>query len=98
MTNQQIIRAGILAVAGLLTSATAVATPQTMAFSGRILDVSGSALNAQQAVRISLHTDAVTGSEVWFETHTVTAIDGYFSVTLGGSTALMPALRDNGAL
>ncbi len=98
MTTQQFFRAGILTLAVLLASPTASATPQTMAFSGRILDVSGSALNTEQLVRISLHTDSSAGTEVWFENHTLTPSDGYFSVTLGEATALMPALRDNGSL
>jgi hypothetical protein len=98
MTTQQLLRAGVLALAVLLTSSTASATPQTLAFQGRILDVSGSALNSEQTIRLSLHTDSVSDAEVWFETHTVTPQDGYFSVTLGESTPLMPALRDNGTL
>lgn len=98
MSTPQLFRAGLLAVAGILASAPAWAAPQTMAYSGRVLDISGSPLNTEQVVRISLHTARDSGSEVWFENHTVTAIDGYFSVTLGDTTPLVPVLRDNDSL
>ncbi len=86
------------ALAVVLTTATAHATPTTVGYDGRILDSTGTAVNSQTTVRISLHTHATNSAEVWFETHIITPEDGYFHVDLGDSSSLVAPLADNAAL
>jgi len=66
--------------------ATALAAPQTLTHSGRMLDPAGDPLNQQTTVTFKL-VDA-DGAQRWFEDRPVIFEDGYYAVVLGTSSTL----------
>ncbi len=82
-----------------LLCSTAGAAPLTLQHQGRLHDAVGIPLDGQHDLTIGLYDNASGGSAGW--TETLTGIDfdqGYFSVVLGESTALDPALFDDDTL
>jgi len=89
-----------LAVLSLLLTvpAVAAATPSTVQHQGRLLDAAGGALQDVHTLHFSLYNGASGGAPVWSEDHAAVRLqDGYYTVTLGGTTPLETALAQ-GAL
>lgn len=74
------------------------AAPDTLGYDGRLLDANGEPIEGAHIVRLSLHTAASQGSEVWSEEHGVTAQGGYFHAELGHTQALGTVLDANASL
>ena len=80
--------AGIFYALLALLPAVSVAAPLLINYQGRLVDAAGNPLVDAQSVRFSIHDAAAAGSELWFETQSVTPDNGIFSVSLGAVTPL----------
>jgi hypothetical protein len=74
----------------LTLSSTAVASPITFSHQGRLLDLTGMAVEGTIQMELRLFSQVSGGSPVWAEQHTVALADGYFSVAAGGGATLAP--------
>jgi|GEM_PF-5473772 len=95
----------LLTLLCLLLPATAMAVPQLITYSGRILDEVGDPIEGEVVISVGLFdqvTDPTTeiglGAEVWSDDFVVIAINGYFSVVLGSQTVLSSANLDSSTL
>jgi hypothetical protein len=92
----------ICALASLaIWSAAHAAAPPLLPLQGVLTDADGVPLAAAVSLRFSLHTAETAGSEVWYETQSVTPVDGLFAAYLGqgtGSTMTLATFRDQGEL
>lgn len=77
--------------------AAAGAAPTTTAFQGRLLDADGTALNGTRTLDVHLYDVATGGAPAWTERHAPPLADGYFSLILGQSSPLTPALVEGPA-
>lgn len=83
------MRASKWILVGTVSAGPALAGPQTLTTSGRLLDADGAAISGLRTLRF----DLVDGSgSVWHEEHAVVVEGGYYAVVLGTSTPLGPAL------
>lgn len=85
-------------LAALFAPALAVAAPGTIQHSGRMIDATGAAVDGVQSVTFRLYSAAAGGSAIWTETKSVSFDNGYFSATLGDSSAIGDSVLDNGSL
>ncbi|MBI5478639.1 MAG: tail fiber domain-containing protein [Deltaproteobacteria bacterium] len=82
-------------------SAAHAAAPPLLPLQGVLTDADGVPLAAAVSVRFSLHTAETGGTEVWYETQTITPVDGLFAAYLGqgtGSAMTLATFRDEGEL
>ncbi|MCM2267409.1 MAG: hypothetical protein NDI60_06480, partial [Elusimicrobiales bacterium] len=75
-------------VTALLLPVFAAAAPLLINYQGRLVDSAGNPLTGSPSIRFSIHDAASAGSELWFETQSVTPDNGIFSVSLGSVTPL----------
>lgn len=85
MTNHRITPYVLLAA---VLPSTTLASPQTLAHQGRLLDIVGQPLNATTEVTVALYTEATGGSPTWSETDQVMVSDGYYATVLGDNASL----------
>ena len=74
-------------------SSTVYAAPMKLTHQGRLSDATTQApLGGSHTMKFSIYDALSGGTEKWTETHTVTFVDGYYSVILGNSSALTGAI------
>jgi hypothetical protein len=84
-----------------IATAAYAAAPPLLPLQGVLTDADGVPLATAVSIRFSLHTAETGGSEVWYETQTVTPVDGLFAAYLGqgtGGTMTLATFRDEGQL
>ncbi len=90
-------RAALLALAfavvGYAPSASAD-VPASLTQQGRLLDDTGTVVDADVSFVFSIYAAATGGSALWSETQTITVDEGYFSARLGDVTAFPDTLFD----
>lgn len=87
----------VLALLTLATTASAVPTQVT--HQGRLMDSSGVALDGPHTLDVTLYDAQTGGASVWTESLAGVEFDnGYFSATLGGTTALDSSVFSGGTL
>ena len=82
-------------------SAAHASAPPLLPLQGVLTDADGVPLAAAVSLRFSLHTAETGGTEVWYETQTITPVDGLFAAYLGqgtGGTMTLATFRDEGQL
>ncbi|MGB5981510.1 MAG: hypothetical protein WBG46_05140 [Nonlabens sp.] len=74
----------------LLSLISAAQVPQSMAYQAVVRDASGTILSDQQVgIKVNIYANAVTGSSVYVETHTVTTnATGLLDIQIGNGTAM----------
>ena len=72
------------------------AVPTSVTHQGRLYDAVDQPINDTLDLTYSVYDTANGASAVWTETHTVTFVDGYFSVTLGETDPLDESVLDGG--
>ncbi len=86
-------------LATLALSVPASAIPTTMVHQGRLFDQSGLPMNQTGvAVRFAIYDTPSSGTALWNETIPVDFDNGYFTATIGGSTALDDTVFDDDEL
>jgi hypothetical protein len=80
------IAAGTVAL-GPSTALAALGVPGTITHQGRLYDAGGKPVNGTVQVVFSIYDDPAATTPVWTETDQVTFDEGYFSVSLGETTA-----------
>jgi hypothetical protein len=82
---------GGLAAAGEISIA--AQAPFTLNYQGFLTDGSGTPLQGTQTLTFTLHDAQTLGAQVWGpETHTTNLVNGLFSLVLGETQALTPAI------
>ncbi|MBI4957494.1 MAG: collagen-like protein [Myxococcales bacterium] len=95
-TTQRVWSASVaLATTGLALTAGAQ-VPESVTQQGRLYDSGGNPINGPLDVVFAIYDSAGAATSIWSETHTITFDDGYFSVTLGTTTALDTTVLDGG--
>jgi hypothetical protein len=85
----------------VLAAAAQAAAPPLLPLQGVLTDADGVPLDAAVTVRFSLHTAETGGTELWYETQSITPVDGLFAAYLGqgtGSAMTLATFRDRGEL
>jgi len=77
-----------------LLGSSAWATPVQLGHQGRLLDVSGNAVEGDRELVFQLYGQATGGSPVWTETQTASLADGVYSASLGSVQSLDDGLFD----
>jgi hypothetical protein len=72
----------------VISSSAYSAVPHTINYQGKLTDSSGAAVNATVTMVFSIYNVPSGGTALWTETHSVTVVNGIYSITLGDSTAL----------
>src|SRR6267142_3741419 len=82
----------IMGWAALSLVAPVLAAPGQMNFQGRLTDSSSNPLTGSYSLTFSIFDASSGGTQLWTETQTVPVDNGIFSVALGPSTPLTPAI------
>jgi hypothetical protein len=92
--------AGALGAAALLLAAPAGAAgvPVVIGHQGRLFDAAGNPVTSTLGVTFSLYANASDTAPIWQETQTIAFTNGYFSATLGSSTALTTSVFNGSSL
>jgi uncharacterized protein YcbX len=78
--------------------ATAQDVPNLIHFQARLADSLNVPLVGPVTITVRLWDDPIVGTELWYETQTVTALDGAVNTMLGGTSSMPLDLFDNGTL
>lgn len=70
------------------------AVPTSVTHQGRLYDAVNQPINDTLMVTFSVYDAQGATTPIWTETHTITFIDGYYSVSLGATTPLDDAVFD----
>jgi hypothetical protein len=78
--------------------ATAQDVPNLLHFQARLADSADVPLVGPVTITVRLWDESTGGEEVWYETQTVTALDGAVNTLLGGTSSMPLDLFDHGQL
>jgi hypothetical protein len=68
--------------------------PPLISFQGYLTNDSGSPIDSAASMMFAMHTDSVSGTQLWNETQVVSIVDGLFEVHLGADTAIPDSVFD----
>ncbi len=76
-----------LLLAALFLPALATAAPDTLSHQGRLMDALGNPIDGSTPLAFALYATETGGTALWTESQSVVFDNGYFTATLGASTA-----------